>query len=301
MKNNNRKNWLRVFLYSFVSLLGLVVAGCGAQSGLMTRPQPIGGEIVNPWLPTQEREFNALENSFQEQISRTEELDPDSLEVRKLKSEYEKVKRLWRLQKKESNSKFPKVSELPDAFVNSVGITMKLVKPGTFMMGEKNKARRVTIAKPFYIGVYEITGNQYARVMGGSFSPAPKTYVSWNDAVGFCQKLSTKEGLNYSLPTEAQWEYACRAGTTTAYSFGNQWSEAASRQSNPWGLYDMHGNLWEWCSDWYSSNQNYRVLRSGSPNSAARFCRSANRFCTPYIQGYYFGFRVVLSVSSQDF
>ena len=111
-------------------------------------------------------------------------------------------------------------------------------------------------------------GKEY--VQEGSDYPA--TYVSWNDAVEFCRNLSEQEGVEYHLPTEAQWEFACRAGTTTAYSFGddvsklgqhawyteNAWyigeqydHRVGQKLSNSWGLYDMDGNVWEWCQDWY--------------------------------------------------
>lgn len=265
-------------LYIAIFLLGLVMAsGCTAQTGIMTRPQPAGGEVVNPWLlSTQDRKFNELEKSFQEQIARAERLDPGSEEVKILKSEYQKIKQLWQLKQEENTNV---LSELTDTFVNSVGITMKLIKPDG-----------VTITEPFYIGVYEVTGQQYSRVMGGSGSPAPKVMVNLNDSMAFCRRLSMKEGLNYTLPTEVQWEYACRAGTTTAYSFGEKWDEAASRQPNPWGLYDMHGNVCEWCSN--------RVLRGGSWILEPCICRSASRFrSSPDLRRDYFGFRIILDLN----
>ncbi|MCD6364834.1 MAG: formylglycine-generating enzyme family protein [Planctomycetes bacterium] len=188
-------------------------------------------------------------------------------------------------------------SVLPETFVNSVGITMKLIQPGKFLMGSANggsdemPVHEVEITQPFYMGVYEVTGAQYARVMGGSGGPAPKTWVSWNQATEFCKRLSAMEGARYMLPTEAQWEYACRAGTQTAYSFGESWSSQAAKGPNPWGLYDMHGNVLEWCSDWYgpysSGNQrdptgpssgSYRVGRGGDWDRSARYCRSAVRY-----------------------
>ena len=161
---------------------------------------------------------------------------------------------------------------------NSIGIRLKLLPAGTFWMGEDLDAHKVTLTQPFYLGVYEVTQEQYERVMGknpsnfkGPQNPVEK--VSWDDAVEFCRKLSElpeekAAGRIYRLPTEAEWEYACRAGTTTKYSFGDSESElgeygwfdknsdrkthpVGQKQPNKWGLYDMHGNVWEWCSDWY--------------------------------------------------
>ncbi len=204
-------------------------------------------------------------------------------------------------------------------------VTMKLVQipAGKFQMGspETEKDRKkdegpqheVTISKPFYMGVYEVTQDQYQAVMGskpsrfiGSRNPVEQ--VSWNDAVEFCRKLSQQTGKSVRLPTEAQWEYACRAGTLTRFSFGDsdgsmdsyawysknsggQTNPVGQKQPNAWGLYDMHGNVWEWCSDWYADsyvNANnvdpqgpgsgtYRVLRGGSWGGNPRGCRSAAR------------------------
>ena len=164
---------------------------------------------------------------------------------------------------------------------------MKMIEPGSFRRqkeaGSPVSGPEITITRPFYVGVYEVTEAQWAVVMGGRGGAAPKADVSWMDAVEFCRRLSTNEGVTYSLPTDAQWEYACRAGTQTDYSFGNTWDVAASRQPNPWGLYDMHGNVWEWCSDWYADSYlegdacdpkgptagRLRVLRGGSWRGSA--------------------------------
>jgi formylglycine-generating enzyme required for sulfatase activity len=210
---------------------------------------------------------------------------------------------------------------------NSIGMKMVLIPPGEFTMGSPARGNEkpqhlIRITKPFYLSVYEITQQQYAKVMGtrpwqgkqyvqdGPDNPA--TYVSWHDAVEFCRKLSQQEGVEYRLPTEAQWEYACRAGTTTAYSFGddvsqlgqyawylkNAWDSGekyahgvGQKLPNRWGLFDMHGNVWEWCQDWnapYGSKKaltdplgpaqgNSRVLRGGSFHLGSQFARSANR------------------------
>jgi formylglycine-generating enzyme required for sulfatase activity len=191
------------------------------------------------------------------------------------------------------------------------GVLMKLVliRPGKFMMGspdseEGHKAdegpqHQVTISKPFYMGVTEVTQAQFEAVMGTNPSKFkgptnPVESVTWDEAVEFCRRLSEKTGKTFRLPTEAEWEYACRAGTKTRFSFGDSesvlgdyaWCTSNSggkthpvgqKKPNAWGLYDMHGNVWEWCADWfgdYSSGSSTdpqgpgsggsRVLRGGS-------------------------------------
>ncbi|MCX7386390.1 MAG: formylglycine-generating enzyme family protein, partial [Planctomycetales bacterium] len=175
----------------------------------------------------------------------------------------------------------------------------------------------------FSIGVHEVTQSEYEKVMGAnpsSFKGAnnPVEQVTWDDAVAFCAKLSSlpaevAAGRVYRLPTEAEWEYACRAGTTTAYSFGDDekdlgnyaWFNANSGQSthavgeklpNVWGLYDMHGNVWEWCSD---ADGSARVLRGGGWRDEAAYCRAASRYrFVPSIRGSSLGFRLALSSPS---
>ncbi len=179
------------------------------------------------------------------------------------------------------------------------GVTMKLVRirPGKFMMGSPNSEQgrngnegpqhEVTISKPFYMAVTEVTQAQYEAVMGTNPSANkgptnPVERVSWDDAVLFCRKLSGKTGKAFRLPTEAEWEYACRAGTKTRFSFGDSegalgdyaWHKGNSsgashpvgrKKPNAWGLYDMHGNVWEWCADWYGS---YPTGTSTDPQGA---------------------------------
>ncbi|MFM8771882.1 MAG: bifunctional serine/threonine-protein kinase/formylglycine-generating enzyme family protein, partial [Candidatus Kapaibacterium sp.] len=227
---------------------------------------------------------------------------------------------------------------------NSIGIELKLLPAGTFTMGQAGgdsdeTPHRVTLTQPFYIGVYEVTNAQWKRVMGSVPSnwkddDRPVEQVSWDDAVEFCKKLSElpeerRAGRVYRLPTEAEWEYACRAGSTTQYSFGDDesqlgehgWFEDNSggqthpvgqKRPNDWGLYDMHGNVWEWCSDWYGdypkgavtdpqgpASASGRVARGGSWGRTAWFCRSASRYGLVQ-SNRYLGFRLALSSSGAE-
>ena len=195
-------------------------------------------------------------------------------------------------------------------------IEMVLIQPGVFTMGssEFTPAHQVTITKAFYIGKYEVTQAQWQAVMGSNPSSfkgdnLPVELVSWNQCQTFIQTLNQMGQGTFRLPTEAEWEYACRAGTTTLYYWGDDPGETqigeyawylgnsgskthdvGLKKSNGWGLYDMSGNVWEWCQDW-SGNYNsepqndptgadtglYRVLRGGSWNSLPHDCRSACR------------------------
>ena len=215
----------------------------------------------------------------------------------------------------------------------------QLMPVGTFTMGQGGDAHEVTFREPFNMGVHELTRARYEQVMGSNpsgFKGAdnPVEMVSWEDAVEFCRRLSElpaekAAGNVYRLPTEAEWEYACRAGTTTKYSFGDDESELGEyawygvnsdnthpvgrKQPNAWGLYDMHGNVLEWCQDWYGDYRSgsvtnpvgfksgsYRVGRGGSWCDSAEFCRSANRFgYEPSIRYNDGGFRVCLSPSGK--
>ena len=229
------------------------------------------------------------------------------------------------------------------------GVTMKLalIPAGEFMMGspESEKDRnvgegpqhKVTIssgAPGFYMGVTEVTQEQYEAVMGKNPSKFkgpknPVNQVSWNDAAEFCKKLSAKTRGIVRLPTEAEWEYACRAGTKTRFYFGDSekqlgdyaWYKensdkkvhpVAQKEPNAWGLYDMHGNAWEWCSDWHGSYANAkavdpqgpasgkdRVLRGGSWGDDAVSCRAARRLGrAPDDQDKTRGVRVVVGFGS---
>ena len=224
-------------------------------------------------------------------------------------------------------------------------VTMKLVQipAGKFLMGSPNDEkghrgdegprREVTISKPFYIGVYEVTQEQYEQVMGNNPSDfkgptKPVDSVSWDDAVEFCKKLSQKTGKTARLPTEAQWEHACRAGSKTRFCCGDDddemsdyaWHfnngkvgthEVGQKKPNAFGLYDMHGNIWEWCGDWYANSYanaknvdptgpdsgSYRVLRGGSRSGYPDRSRSAVHVGrSPDLRNRDFGFRVALDL-----
>jgi formylglycine-generating enzyme required for sulfatase activity len=264
---------------------------------------------------------------------------------------------------------------------NSIGMKLVLIPKGTFQMGspieeegadDDEKQHQVTISKDYYLGATEVTQGQYEQVMGINLSNVQKPVirksdssmypverVSWKDAVEFCKRLSAlpeekQAGRVYRLPTEAEWEYACRAGSKTAYGFGasskslgdyawfgnNSGSKeldsdallakmktnpqeyldtllsacathpVGEKKPNAWGLYDMHGNVKEWCSDWYGDYPKgavndptgskvglFRVFRGGSWTSVeAAYCRSAFRLSyVPSLRDYDVGFRVALN------
>ena len=264
------------------------------------------------------------------------------------------------------------------ALVTSIGMKLTLIPAGKFLMGapageaDRNAnemQHEVAITRPFYMGVYEVTQGEYATVMGqqrnqwnwgarfvtgsGGGPDHPMENVSWRQAVEFCQRLSARDGearagRRYRLPTEAEWEYACRARTTTASHYGDtlssmranfnglfpygkadkgpylrRTSKVGSYAPNAFGLYDMHGNVAEWCSDYYDKdyyphsprenpqgpaqgvlstdyNDYYRVARGGSWLDEGRACRSACRYRAMPSDGYHMiGFRVVCTVGAK--
>ena len=296
---------------------------------------------------------------------------------------------------------------------NSIGMKLKLIPAGEFLMGSAKSSQdvvrlfdldeedaehftrehpqhRVRITKPFYLGLHEVTVGQFREFVeaegyrteperdgkGGygwnesegelegsdpkytwrnaGFTQTdahPVVNVTWNDALAFCKWLSEKEGVTYRLPTEAEWEYACRAGTATVYYHGDDpeglalvgnvldasakskltndsdWeyikaddahvftAPVGCFRSNAYGLYDMHGNVWEWCADRYDSDYyeesptddptgptagSRRVLRGSSWRGCARFCRSAFRYdLSPDGRNYGIGFRLALHVKTK--
>lgn len=250
-----------------------------------------------------------------------------------------------------------------DTFVNSVGVTMVFIPSGTFTMGSPlsesgrygdEAQHQVTLTRGYYIGRTEITQAQWTSVMGHNPSRTKGDdlavdQVTWIECAEFCRKLSDKEGRKYRLPTEAEWEYACRAGTSTAFAFGRRITTAQANCSgkfasqndiptgedrrctisvgsfapNAWGLFDMHGNVSEWCSDGYealvehdtnlrqfglfsrivgdevdphgSDDTTFRVVRGGSSFDWARDCRSAKRKpCRPSEYGVGTGLRLAM-------
>jgi formylglycine-generating enzyme required for sulfatase activity len=219
----------------------------------------------------------------------------------------------------------------PKTITNTIGMTLVLISEGEFLMGspdsdkdaydDEKPQHRVRITQPFYLAVTPVTRGQYRAVTGADPShfkgpdDLPVEQVSWQEARAFCDKLNALEkgqmgGANYRLPTEAEWEYACRAGTTTRFTFGdaerglweyawfseNSGSEThpvGQKRPNAWGLYDMHGNVWEWCWDGYDKNYyanspgvdplgpsaaSERVFRGGSWYFDPRYARSAFRY-----------------------
>jgi formylglycine-generating enzyme required for sulfatase activity len=229
---------------------------------------------------------------------------------------------------------------------------MVFIPPGTFMMGSpttevdridtEGPQRAVTISRGFWMGKYELTQGEYQSLMSNNPSSfqgdlsRPLESVDWSAATQYCAKLTEQERAAgaipahavYRLPTEAEWEYSCRAWTSTRFSYGDDpgytnlanyaWyldneglatRPAGLKLPNRWGLHDMHGNVWEWCQDWYGTYPSgsaidppgpatglYRVIRGGGWSSGPSPCRSAARSITPRLNGGDFiGFRLVLS------
>ena len=266
----------------------------------------------------------------------------------------------------------PVTSTKGEDVTNSIGMKLVYIPAGSFMMGSSDSAAQlakeydieekyftdefpqheVRISEGFWLGQTEVTQGQYVSVMNAQPWSGkdkvredvnnPAVYVSWDDAVKFCRKLSQQEGKTYRLPTEAEWEYACRAGTTTRFSFGDSDSSphdhawfsdfvvnndqrpivdkqkyahpVRQKIPNPWDLYDMHGNVWEWCSDWYDedyysnspivdpngpygpSSGTVRSLRGGSWYYDVLTLRCSGRLgVDPVNRGNDLGFRVVRS------
>jgi formylglycine-generating enzyme required for sulfatase activity len=244
----------------------------------------------------------------------------------------------------------PKIVPPPrkgERFSNALDMEFAWIEPGSFLMGSPDGTQSpgsleegrsdnetphpVKLTRGFHLGVHLVTQWQWEQMMGKEANRShfigqndeekkklPVDNVSWNDCQEFCRRLSEWEGRKYRLPTEAEWEYACRAGKTTAfwwgdtinanqanydgkvpYGPGGQMGEYRGRTTpvaafdpNPWGLYDMHGNLWQWCQDWYGPYRTEeasdpvkldkgavegRVLRGGSWCSSPKLCRAANR------------------------
>jgi len=232
---------------------------------------------------------------------------------------------------------------MSESLANSLDMDLTPIEPGSFMMGQaeggewdERPVHKVTITKPFYMAATQVTNAQYEQ-----FDPSHRglrgqrdlskeddeavVFVNWHEAVAFCEWLSAKEGKPYRLPTEAEWEFACRAGTTTAFHTGDTLPEDCRRHqeddwhptpvalkvgttpANAWGLHDMHGIVEEWCSDWYGpyeaeeqvdpvgrASGDMKVTRGGSHNTDVCYLRSASRLGTlPEDKHWLIGFRVV--------
>jgi formylglycine-generating enzyme required for sulfatase activity len=216
----------------------------------------------------------------------------------------------------------------------SIKLDLMLIPEGTFKMGSFGNGRyendmprhEVTLTNPFYMGKYAVTQEQWQAVMSNNISyfkggKMPVNQISWIDCKEFIKKLNAKTDGGYRLPTEAEWEYACRAGTTTEYSYGDtitpknaNYDESnigkpiavGSYKPNAFGLYDMHGNVWEWCEDWYGdyspeavtdpkglATGKYRVLRGGAFSAYDLEARSCYRvFSLPTVRYFDLGFRL---------
>lgn len=249
---------------------------------------------------------------------------------------------------------------------NSIGMRFIRIPAGEFVMGcdwgwdDEAPAHRVRITKSFYLAATPTTQGQWERLKGSYITPwrncgilredcvegdaVAAAFVSWVEAAGFCTELTTCEraaGLigdseRYRLPTEAEWECACRAGTETTWFFGDEeerlgdhaWyagnafyrkepyaHEVGQKSPNPWGLFDMYGNVEEWCSDWYEEDYythsplsdpsgpdagDHKVLRGGSWDNVPAYCRSSYRgFASPDVDSDYgsWGFRLLLEAN----
>jgi eukaryotic-like serine/threonine-protein kinase len=290
-------------------------------------------QIVKEWRNVVEKQAGWL-GWGQKEVTVKKEFEKRELEIRKEKKQAEFIS---------------------EDLGKGVKLELASIPGGSFTMGSPDSEeyhqanespQRLVMVPGFYMGKYAVTQNQYMAMMGKN--PArfpggdlPVEQVSWTDAQEFCAKLREETGKQYRLPSEAEWEYACRAGTSTPFHFGEtivsdvanfdgnyKYGNApkgsylgktsavgAYRVANGFGLYDMHGNVWEWCEDswhenygggptdgsaWVDENDNHsRLLRGGSWYNLPGLCRSAYRYRTSAEHGYYsIGFRVVVS---QDF
>jgi len=237
--------------------------------------------------------------------------------------------------------------KLPKALTLNLGGDVKmefvLIRPGSFLMGSEQggnnekPVHKVTITKPFYLGKYEVTQQQWDALMGDNPSQfkgptKPVDNVRWDECQAFMEKLGEKFAeMEFRFPSEAEWEYACRAGSTTHYCYGDAdtslseyaWYAANSdekshpvgeKKPNAWGLYDMHGNVWEWCAERFAENYpggdlidptgpatgTLRVVRGGARNSSASLCRSTFRVpVAPDYVGPSVGLRLVGGVRAR--
>ncbi len=279
---------------------------------------------------------------------------PGKIQTPKFKFEYAKIDKNLKI------TKYPGEAEcFTEDLGNGVTLEMAKIPAGSFIMGapaneetsrDRERPQHKVNIKPFFMGKLQVTQEQYQAITGKNPSHfkgenRPVETVSWYNAVEFCEQLSKLTGKKYRLPSEAEWEYACRAGTTTPFHFGEtittdlanyngnytygsapkgvnrkETTNVVSLPANPFGLYDMHGNVWEWCLDdyhhnyqgattdgsaWFDGNKNLSqkigiaVLRGGSWDSFPKYCRSTSR--DPFrakrdLNIHLIGFRVVCAV-----
>ncbi len=217
---------------------------------------------------------------------------------------------------------------------------MMLVRGGSFIMGgcteEDEAPEHEVVLNDFYLGAYEVTQAQWQAVMGHNPSKLhgpsdlPVEWISFHDVQEFLRQLNQRTGKTYRLPTEAEWEYACRAGSRTEFCFGDTESDlvqygwfdqnsgfeshpVGGKNANAWGFYDMHGNVFEWCEDWYHKDfykvsprenplchdreRGHRVVRGGGWSDKAAYCRSADRLGrSPEARSYHIGVRLACSI-----
>jgi len=316
--------------------------------------------LANQWRSwgLRDKDVKAIEKPILERAEadcqrklKTEEEDRKRRETEVERKRLEAIRE--RERREQEDVKRQSKNENPKSFVedlgNGVKLEMLLIPKGSFMMGSPDSdtdafsagkpQHRVEITQEFYMGKFAVTQAQYEAVMGSNPSHFkqggrfPVEKVSWYDAQAFCQKLSEKSGKKYRLPSEAEWEYSCRAGTETKFHFGNALTkneanisvnigtgllktftpgftrtvEVGNYVANDFGLYDMHGNVWEWCEDSWEDNygtprtqkpfvnsSGKKVLRGGSWYDFPRDCRSASRFISaPDNRRTDIGFRVV--------
>jgi sulfatase modifying factor 1 len=296
------------------------------QKGIWKRPMVIGislvgviGVLVLFMILMILAKSNPVASNASGRISADWAVSPDTEKADTEKADTEKA-----ATDKTAADKIALLARAP--ITNTIGMSLKLIPAGTFMMGspETEKDReddetqhKVTISKAFYIQTTEVTQGQWKAVMGSEpwkgelyVKEGPNyaaSYVDWDDAVEFSEKLSGMEGKTYRLPTEAEWEYACRAGTKTTWSFGNDepalgvyaWyndnagdidekyaHQVALKGPNTWGLHDMHGNVGEWCQDYfrhdyYPEHRNPDIWSpeqdpQGPPTGSVRVCRGGS-------------------------
>jgi uncharacterized protein (TIGR02996 family) len=231
-----------------------------------------------------------------------------------------------------------------------LGMSFVLIPPGQFWMGavddetwhnaDELPRHRVTLSRGFWLGVTAVTQEQWQAVVGSNPSGCPDLQhpveqITWRDAGKFCRRMGKRLARRVRLPTEAEWEYACRAGTATPFcsgvgvealrqvgwcSYDGDWDGAGGTRAvgefrpNSWGLHDMHGNVWEWCSDWYADDSyeagvvvdpvgehgEQRSMRGGSWRGGPWFCRSAERWAmSPRVSEINVGLRVLVELEAK--